>query len=70
MGAEEQRLGEGALSLQPLEMETACFSEISASTSPLLPFLVTSAPGDGDGMFLRNVGIDLQIHTAPKPKTS
>jgi hypothetical protein len=21
-------------------------------------------------MFLRNVGIDLQIHTAPKPKTS
>jgi hypothetical protein len=26
--------------------------------------LVTSAPEDGDGMFLRNVGIDLQIHGA------
>jgi hypothetical protein len=24
----------------------------------------------GDSMFLRNVGIDLQIHTAPKHKTS
>jgi hypothetical protein len=29
-----------------------------------------SAPEDGDSMFLRNVGIDLQIHTASKPKTS
>jgi hypothetical protein len=34
----------------------------------LLPCLVTSAPGDGDMMSLRNVGIDLQIHMAPKPK--
>jgi hypothetical protein len=25
---------------------------------------------DGDSMFLRNVDIDLQIHTTPKPKTS
>jgi hypothetical protein len=32
--------------------------------------LVTSATEDGDSMFLRNVGIDLQIHTTPKPKTS
>jgi hypothetical protein len=30
----------------------------------------TSVPENGDIMFLRNVGIDLQIHTAPKPKTS
>jgi hypothetical protein len=37
--------------------------------SPLLPCIVTSVPEDGDGMFLRNVGIDLQIHTAPKFKT-
>jgi hypothetical protein len=37
--------------------------------SSLLPFLVTSTPEDGDSMFLRNVGIDLQIHAAPKPKT-
>jgi hypothetical protein len=35
----------------------------------LLPCLVTSAPEDGDSMFLRNVGISLQIHGA-KPKTS
>jgi hypothetical protein len=28
------------------------------------------APEDGNSMFLRNVGIDLQIHTTPKPKTS
>jgi hypothetical protein len=40
------------------------------SISPLLPCLVTSAPEDWDSMFLRNVDIDLQIHTAPKPKTS
>jgi hypothetical protein len=32
--------------------------------------LVTSAPEDRDSVFLRNVGIDLQIHTAPKPKIS
>jgi hypothetical protein len=38
--------------------------------SPPLPCLVTLAPENGDSMFLRNVGIDLQIHTAPKPKTS
>jgi hypothetical protein len=37
---------------------------------PLLPCLVTSAPEDGGGMFLRNVRIDLKIHTIPKPKTS
>jgi hypothetical protein len=30
---------------------------------------MTSAPEDGDSVFLRNFGIDLQIHTAPKPKT-
>jgi hypothetical protein len=29
-----------------------------------------SSEEDGDNMFLRNVGIDLQIHTVPKPKTS
>jgi hypothetical protein len=35
------------------------------------PFsLVTSAPEYGDNMFLRNVGIYLQIHTAPKANTS
>jgi hypothetical protein len=38
--------------------------------SPLFPCLVTSSPGDRDRMFLRNVSISLQIHTAPKPKTS
>jgi len=27
-------------------------------------------PEDGDSMFLRNVGIDLRNHTAPKPKTT
>jgi ribosomal protein L2 len=32
--------------------------------------LVTSAPKDGDIMFLRNVGIGLKIHNVPKPKTS
>jgi hypothetical protein len=26
--------------------------------------------GDGDSMFFLNVGIDLQLHTASKPKTS
>jgi hypothetical protein len=31
--------------------------------------LVTSALIDGDSMFLRNVVIEVQIHTAPKPKT-
>jgi hypothetical protein len=30
---------------------------------------ITSAPEDGDSVVLRNVGIDLQIHTEPKPKT-
>jgi len=30
----------------------------------------TSAPEDGDSMFLRNVDTYLQIHTAPKSKTS
>jgi hypothetical protein len=30
---------------------------------------VNSGAEDGD-MFLRNVAIDLQIHKAPKPKTS
>jgi hypothetical protein len=38
--------------------------------TPLLPYLVTSAPADGDSMFLRNVGINLQKHTAPNPKIS
>jgi hypothetical protein len=38
--------------------------------SPLYPCFVSSSPEDGDSMFLRNVSIDLQIHTAPKPKTS
>jgi hypothetical protein len=36
---------------------------------PLLPCLTTTAPENGY-MFLRNVGIDLQIHMAPKPNTS
>jgi hypothetical protein len=35
----------------------------------LFPYLVTSAPEDGNSMFLRNVGIDLQIYTALKPQT-
>jgi hypothetical protein len=39
-------------------------------TNPQLPCPVTSSPEDGDSMFLGNVGIDLQIHTAPKLKTS
>jgi hypothetical protein len=38
--------------------------------SQVLPCLITSAPEDGDSMFLRNVGIDLRIRMAPKPKTS
>jgi hypothetical protein len=33
---------------------------------PLLLCLVTWAPEDGDSIFLRNVGIDPQIHAAPK----
>jgi hypothetical protein len=40
------------------------------SLSPLLPCLVTSAPEDGDSTFRRKVSIGLQIHMAPKPKTS
>jgi hypothetical protein len=32
--------------------------------------LATSTPEDGGSMFLRNVGIGLQIHTAPKPRIS
>jgi hypothetical protein len=36
----------------------------------LLPCLVTSAPEDGDRKFLRNVSIDLQIHTALKTSTA
>jgi hypothetical protein len=35
---------------------------------PPLLCLVTSAPEDAESMFLRNVGIDLYIHTAPKLK--
>jgi hypothetical protein len=38
--------------------------------SPLLPYFFTSVPEDGDSMFIRNVGIDLQINTAPKHKTT
>jgi hypothetical protein len=38
--------------------------------SPILPYFFTSALEDGDSMFIRNVGIDLQINTAPKPKTT
>jgi hypothetical protein len=36
--------------------------------SPYFPAL--SAPEDEDSMFLQNAGIDLQIRTVPKPKTS
>jgi hypothetical protein len=39
------------------------------SYGPLFRCLVTSAPEDGDRMFLRNVGIDLQVYTALKPNT-
>jgi hypothetical protein len=35
-----------------------------------LPALPLQPPAGGDSMFLRNVGIDLQIHKAPEPKTS
>jgi hypothetical protein len=45
------------------------FHDLQKEKPSFLPCLVTSAPEDGD-MFLRNVGIDLQIHTAPKPETS
>jgi hypothetical protein len=31
---------------------------------------LASTPEDGDSLFLRNGSIDLQIHMAPKPKTS
>jgi hypothetical protein len=44
--------------------------DLQVLISPPLPCLVTSAPEDGDSMLLRNVGIDLQIYTTPKPKTS
>jgi hypothetical protein len=30
---------------------------------------VTSLPEDGVSMFLRNIRIGLQVHTAPRPKT-
>jgi hypothetical protein len=40
------------------------FEALTAMLSP------SSVAEDGDSMFLRNVGIDLQIHTVPKPKTS
>jgi hypothetical protein len=32
--------------------------------------LVTSAPENGDIMFLQNIGIELRIRTAPEHKTS
>jgi hypothetical protein len=38
--------------------------------SPLPPCLVTSATEDGDSMFLRNFGIDLQIRISPISKVS
>jgi hypothetical protein len=43
---------------------------LTSYISPVLPCPVTSAPENGDSMFLQNVGIDLQIHMAPKHKTS
>jgi hypothetical protein len=36
--------------------------------SPLFPYLFTSVLEDGDSTFLRNVGIDQHINTAPKTK--
>jgi hypothetical protein len=41
--------------------------EADVSEKQLSP---TSTPEDGASMFPRNVGIDLQIHTVPKPKSS
>jgi hypothetical protein len=49
-------------------METKVRKLPPINKANLFPYLLTSAPEDGDSMFLRNVGIDLQIHTVPEPK--
>jgi hypothetical protein len=45
-------------------MKCEVLTEIIIILSP------SSAPEDGNSMFLRKVGFDLEIHRAPNPKTS